>query len=115
MCVDSEDLPLQRRPISAATEPGGPPFEDAEQLRPVHLLLEPDVEASCLASRMHPPMPDWFARPVLHVTDVEASLGFYVHQLGFTSPWRYDEDGSARVRTGRAAGLHTDASRPHPS
>lgn len=42
-------------------------------------------------------MTDWFARPVLHVSDVEASLGFYVSRLGFTSPWRYDEDGRARV------------------
>ncbi len=42
-------------------------------------------------------MTDWFARPVLHVTDVEASLRFYVNRLGFTSPWRYDEDGRARV------------------
>ncbi len=37
-------------------------------------------------------MTDWFARPVLHVTDVEASLRFYVDRLGFTSPWRFDED-----------------------
>jgi len=42
-------------------------------------------------------MTEWFARPVLHVTDVEASLRFYVDRLGFTSPWRYDEDGRARV------------------
>src|ERR1700760_280505 len=42
-------------------------------------------------------MTDWFARPVLHVKDVEASLRFYVNQLGFTSPWRYDEDGRAHV------------------
>ena len=42
-------------------------------------------------------MTDWFARPVLHVKDVEASLGFYVNRLGFTSPWRYDEDGRAHV------------------
>ncbi len=42
-------------------------------------------------------MTDWFARPVLHVTDVEASLRFYMNQLGFTSPWRYDEEGRARV------------------
>jgi catechol 2,3-dioxygenase-like lactoylglutathione lyase family enzyme len=42
-------------------------------------------------------MTDWFARPVLHVTDVEASLHFYVDRLGFTSPWRYDNDGRARV------------------
>lgn len=42
-------------------------------------------------------MTDWFARPVLHVTDVEASLRFYVNLLGFTSPWRYDENGRAHV------------------
>ena len=42
-------------------------------------------------------MADWFGRPVLHVKDVEASLRFYVDQLGFTSPWRYDEDGKAHV------------------
>jgi len=42
-------------------------------------------------------MTDWFARPILHVTDVEASLRFYVNQLGFTSPWRYDENGKARI------------------
>ena len=43
-------------------------------------------------------MTDWFARAVLHVTDVEASLRFYVDRLGFTCPWRYeDEDGRAYV------------------
>ena len=42
-------------------------------------------------------MTDWFARAVLHVTDVEASLRFYVDRLGFTSPWRYAEDGRAHV------------------
>ncbi len=42
-------------------------------------------------------MPDWFARPVLHVRDVDASLLFYINQLGFTSSWRYDEDGRAYV------------------
>ena len=42
-------------------------------------------------------MTDWFARPVLHVSDVGASLLFYVNRLGFTSPWRYDEGGRARV------------------
>ena len=42
-------------------------------------------------------MTDWFARPVLHVTDVDASLRFYVDRLGFTSPWRYDQDGRGRV------------------
>src|SRR5277367_542160 len=42
-------------------------------------------------------MTDWFARPILHVTDVEASLRFYVNRLGFTSPWRHEEDGRVRV------------------
>ena len=42
-------------------------------------------------------MTDWFARPVLHVTDVDASLSFYVNQLGFTSPWRYEENGKTHV------------------
>src|ERR1700682_6855780 len=43
-------------------------------------------------------MTDWLAPPALHVTDVGASLRFYVNRLGFTSPWRYDEDGRAHVR-----------------
>jgi catechol 2,3-dioxygenase-like lactoylglutathione lyase family enzyme len=43
------------------------------------------------------PMSDWFARPVLTVSDVEASLRFYVDRLGFTIPWRFDENGKASV------------------
>jgi len=42
-------------------------------------------------------MTDWFARAVLHVTDVEASLRFYIDRLGFTSPWHYEENGRACV------------------
>jgi catechol 2,3-dioxygenase-like lactoylglutathione lyase family enzyme len=42
-------------------------------------------------------MTDWFARPVFHVSDVEASLRFYVDRLDFSSPWRYEEDGKAHV------------------
>jgi catechol 2,3-dioxygenase-like lactoylglutathione lyase family enzyme len=42
-------------------------------------------------------MTDWFARPILSVKDVEASLHFYVDRLGFTSPWRHNEDGRADV------------------
>jgi uncharacterized glyoxalase superfamily protein PhnB len=42
-------------------------------------------------------MTDWFARAVLHVSDVEASLGFYIDRLGFTSPWRFEEGGRAHV------------------
>ena len=37
-------------------------------------------------------MTDWFARPILHVNDVEASVRFYVDQLGFTQAWRYDDN-----------------------
>jgi len=42
-------------------------------------------------------MTDWFARPVLHVSDLQASLRFYLDRLGFTCPWRSDEDGVAQV------------------
>jgi len=42
-------------------------------------------------------MTDWFARPVLHVTDVEASLRFYLDLLGFTSPWRHEDGGRVHV------------------
>jgi catechol 2,3-dioxygenase-like lactoylglutathione lyase family enzyme len=42
-------------------------------------------------------MTDWFARPVFYVTEVEASLHFYVDRLGFTSPWRYEEGGKVYV------------------
>jgi catechol 2,3-dioxygenase-like lactoylglutathione lyase family enzyme len=40
---------------------------------------------------------DWFARPILNVKDVDASLRFYTDKLGFTSPWRYDDGGQAHV------------------
>jgi catechol 2,3-dioxygenase-like lactoylglutathione lyase family enzyme len=46
---------------------------------------------------------DWFARPVLHVSNVEASLRFYVERLGFTIPWQFegvaqvDRDGCALI------------------
>jgi catechol 2,3-dioxygenase-like lactoylglutathione lyase family enzyme len=42
-------------------------------------------------------MTDWFARPILIVADVEASLRFYIDQLGFTCPWRFDESGKVFV------------------
>jgi uncharacterized glyoxalase superfamily protein PhnB len=42
-------------------------------------------------------MTDWFARPVLHVTDVAASLRFYVNRLGFASPWSFDDNGKTFV------------------
>ena len=42
-------------------------------------------------------MTDWFARPILNVRDVEASVRFYVDWLGFTNAWRHNEDGKADV------------------
>lgn len=42
-------------------------------------------------------MAGWFARPVLHVANVEASLRFYEDRLGFIVSWRYDESGRVRV------------------
>jgi len=36
---------------------------------------------------------EWFARPVLHVSDVDESLRYYVEKLGFETAWRHDEDG----------------------
>jgi catechol 2,3-dioxygenase-like lactoylglutathione lyase family enzyme len=42
-------------------------------------------------------MTEWFARPVLHVSNVEASLRFCVDWLGFTVPWRLPADGQADV------------------
>jgi catechol 2,3-dioxygenase-like lactoylglutathione lyase family enzyme len=42
-------------------------------------------------------MTEWFARPVLHVSNVEASLRFYVDRLGFTAPWQFDDNGRVFV------------------
>lgn len=48
-------------------------------------------------------MTEWFARPVLHVSNVAASLRFYVDCLGFTIPWQFegvaqvDRDGCALI------------------
>jgi catechol 2,3-dioxygenase-like lactoylglutathione lyase family enzyme len=42
-------------------------------------------------------MTEWFARAVLHVSSVEASLRFYVEQLGFTVPWQFAENGRTHV------------------
>ncbi|MGD0632566.1 MAG: glyoxalase superfamily protein [Terracidiphilus sp.] len=39
----------------------------------------------------------WYTRPVLFVADIDRSFDFYVKQLGFTQPWRYEEDGKAYV------------------
>ena len=42
-------------------------------------------------------MTEWFARPVLHVSNVEASLRFYEDRLGFTVPWRFPREGRTDV------------------
>ena len=42
-------------------------------------------------------MTDWFARPVLHVSNIEASLRFYVDRLGFQIAWQFDEGGRPTV------------------
>jgi catechol 2,3-dioxygenase-like lactoylglutathione lyase family enzyme len=39
----------------------------------------------------------WWTRPILSVTDINISADFYVKQLGFTEPWRYEEEGKALV------------------
>jgi catechol 2,3-dioxygenase-like lactoylglutathione lyase family enzyme len=56
-------------------------------------------------------MADWFARPVLHVSNVEASIRFYVDRLGFTPAWQYEEDGRvfvAQVDRGSCALILSD-------
>jgi catechol 2,3-dioxygenase-like lactoylglutathione lyase family enzyme len=40
---------------------------------------------------------EWYARPVLFVADINKSVEFYVKQLGFTEPWRYEEAGTPWV------------------
>src|ERR1700751_4398722 len=42
-------------------------------------------------------MSNWFARPVLFVTEVDRSIDFYVNQLGFVQSWRYEGEGKALV------------------
>ena len=42
-------------------------------------------------------MAEWFARPIFNVSDVEASLRFYTDKLGFTIPWRFEEEGRVYV------------------
>jgi uncharacterized glyoxalase superfamily protein PhnB len=42
-------------------------------------------------------MTEWFSRPILSAANVEASLRFYVEQLGFASPWSFSENGKVYV------------------
>jgi catechol 2,3-dioxygenase-like lactoylglutathione lyase family enzyme len=59
-------------------------------------------------------MTDWLARPVLHVTDVAASIRFYVDRLGFTSPWSFDDDGKPLVAQVERQGCALILSRQWP-
>lgn len=43
------------------------------------------------------PSPRWYTRPVLFVSDVERSIGFYVDKLGFTENWRHEDAGKPIV------------------
>ncbi|MGA9245041.1 MAG: hypothetical protein WBW03_24035 [Silvibacterium sp.] len=43
--------------------------------------FDPDTLASVDDESRDRPMSDWFARPVLFVTDVARSVDFYVNQL----------------------------------
>lgn len=35
----------------------------------------------------------WYSRPMIHVADVEAAVGFYVDRMGFREVWSFDEAG----------------------
>lgn len=59
-------------------------------------------------------MSEWFARPVLHVLNVEASLRFYVDRLGFTVPWRVEAEGQVWVAEVDRAGCALILSRQWP-
>jgi catechol 2,3-dioxygenase-like lactoylglutathione lyase family enzyme len=42
-------------------------------------------------------MVEWYARPVLHVADVQRAVDFYVDKLGFAESWGFDQDGAVFV------------------
>jgi catechol 2,3-dioxygenase-like lactoylglutathione lyase family enzyme len=81
-----------------------PPFSSAQE--PKQYLGDPAGNLLCLYGGEQPSISTlegdvmsnvWFARPVLFVADIERSVDFYVNQLGFSHPWRYEEEGKARV------------------
>lgn len=39
----------------------------------------------------------WYARPMIHVGDVETSTAFYVDQMGFTVAWSFSDGGKTFV------------------
>jgi catechol 2,3-dioxygenase-like lactoylglutathione lyase family enzyme len=42
-------------------------------------------------------MRQWYARPVVFVSDVNRSVDFYVNQMGFAQRWRHEDGGVPRV------------------
>lgn len=42
-------------------------------------------------------MADWYARPLVFVSDLDRASAFYVGKLGFTEDWRFDEGGAPFV------------------
>ena len=79
-------------------------FAEAEQCGASALALDDGHADSlhlmgmlCLLSQRIDLAIEWFARAVLHVTDVATSVRFYVERLGFTNPWHHDEDGKPVV------------------
>lgn len=42
-------------------------------------------------------MADWYARPLVFVSDIDRASAFYVDRLGFTEDWRFDEGGTPFV------------------
>ena len=34
----------------------------------------------------------WYARPMMHVADVEAAAAFYVDRMGFREAWSFNDD-----------------------
>jgi catechol 2,3-dioxygenase-like lactoylglutathione lyase family enzyme len=42
-------------------------------------------------------MGTWYARPIIFISNMQASLDFYVDKLGFEEAWRYEEEGEPRV------------------
>jgi hypothetical protein len=39
----------------------------------------------------------WSGSVTVHVASVGASIRFYADRLGFTVPWRHEEDGQVRI------------------
>jgi catechol 2,3-dioxygenase-like lactoylglutathione lyase family enzyme len=46
----------------------------------------------------------WYTRPIVCVSDLDRSLGFYVEKLGFTEAWRHAEDEKTLVAQVHRAG-----------